>query len=388
MSSARILTTLANEDHAESIAAFYREVWDPAATAGSVLEATRREAAENVAEPGKPPPTAVVLAGERVVGYCGSIPQRLWDGTVERPAYWLKGLMVLPEYRNGPIGYLAAKELSRHLDCSTILAAAPPALRLFSALGYSDLGAVPNWIRPLRAGTIAKRIDLHAAGAGKLPGVFTAGIRIARDLGVIGIAANTAGLAIDAVARITRLPAGNLVPTEDHPPSDAELNELWVNARGGMGATPVRDSTYLRKRFLAGQPYGASDDPYTIVTIRDRGQLVGFAAVRRPATISDARLGGIRMATASEINFPPARDDIGLALLGGIERITRDADADAVTCMTAHPSLSRLLRRQGYLRLAGNVHFLLRNVTAPAHWPAELGRWWLARGDGESDSSF
>ena len=387
MASPRIVTTLATEDHAPAIAGFYREVWDPAATAESVLDATRREAAQNVAEPGKAPPTALVLAGERVVGYCGSIPQRLWDGSVERPAYWVKGLMVLPEYRNGPIGYLAAKELSRHLDCSTILAAAPPALRLFSALGYTDLGAVPNWTRPIRPAAIAARLDLAAVGA-KLPSVLMSSMRIARDLGIVGVAANAAGLAIDSVARLTRPAGKKLVVMEKQQPSDDELNDLWLNARSGLSATPVRDSVYLRKRFFAPQRDHGSDAPYTSLTVREREQLVGFAAVRRPSSVTDARLSGIRMATASEINFHPARADVGLSLIGGIERLTRDAGADAVTCMTAHAALSRLLPRQGYFRLAGNVHFLLRDVTGSGHWPTDLGRWWLARGDGESDSSF
>jgi hypothetical protein len=56
--------------------------------------------------------------------------------------------------------------------------------------------------------------------------------------------------------------------------------------------------------------------------------------------------------------------------------------------MTSHPALSALLRRQGYLRLAGNVHFFLRDTSGVGRFPTDLRTWWLGRGDGESDTSF
>lgn len=60
--------------------------------------------------------------------------------------------MVLPEYRNGPIGFLAVKDLAARLPGSTILTVAPVARRLFSAMGYTDLGSVSNFVRVLRPG--------------------------------------------------------------------------------------------------------------------------------------------------------------------------------------------------------------------------------------------
>jgi hypothetical protein len=94
------------------------------------------------------------------------------------------------------------------------------------------------------------------------------------------------------------------------------------------------------------------------------------------------------VATVSELLFPPDRPAAGLAMLGAIERVARVAGADALTCMTSHPILCGLLRRQGYLRLAGNVHFFLRDLTGSDRFRTNLAEWWLARGDGESDTSF
>ena len=391
MSGSRIVTALATEEHADAVAAFYREVWNPAATAESVVAGMRRSAAQNVAEPGQATPTALVLAGNRVVGYCGSIPQRLWDGVRERPAYWVKGLMVLPEYQKGPIGYLVVKELSRHLDCSTILTAAPAARRLFSALGYTELGAVANWSRPLRPSVIAERLDFDALGLSGLPNWVGAGVSVARRTGIAGLAAKLAGVGMDVASSLARLPAARL-DTALGAPSRAELNELWINARKSLTASPVRDGAYLESRFAKRSEQGQEDkdesNPYTFVTTRDRGRLLGVAIVRRPRATSDARLKGIRVATLSDVVFPVDRADAGLATLGAIERVARAAGADAVTCMTSHPKLCALLRRQGYLRLGGNVHFFLRDVSASNRFRTDLEDWWLARGDGESDTSF
>jgi hypothetical protein len=390
-SGPRIVTALATEEHADAVAAFYREVWNPAATTESVVAATRRSAARNVAAPGEPTPTALVLAGSRVVGYCGSIPQRLWDGVRERPAYWVKGLMVLPEYRNGPIGYLVVKELSRHLDCSTILTVAPAARRLFSALGYTDLGAVTNWVRPLHPSVMAERLDFDALGLGKLPNWMGVGVSAARRTGIAGLAARVAGLGVDVATGLARLPAAHLDTAGLGVPSRAELDELWIAARRNLTASPVRDGAYLGSRFGNGaeqdQEQGEGN-PYTFVTTRERSCLLGVAVVRRPRATSDTRLGGIRVATVSEFVYPIARTDVGLGTLGAIERVARTAGADAVTCMTSHPALSVLLRRQGYLRLAGNVNFFLRDVSGVGRFPTDLRAWWLGRGDGESDTSF
>jgi hypothetical protein len=389
--SSRIVTALATEEHADAIAAFYREVWNPAATAASVAAGIRRSAAQNVSAPGQPTPTALVFAGNRVVGYCGSIPQRLWNGVRERPAYWVKGLMVVPEYRNGPIGYLVVKELSRHLDCSTILTVAPAARRLFSALGYTDLGAVPNWTRPLRPSVMVERLDFDALGLSGLPNWMGAGVNVARRSGIAAVAAKLAGVGMDAASALARLPAARL-DTDLGAPARSELDELWITARKSLTASPVRDGEYLESRFgkRSDQDAGDADEdnPYTFITTRDRGRLLGVAIVRRPRETSDARLQGIRVATLSDVVFPIDRADAGLATLGAIERVARADGADALTCMTSHPKLCVLLRRQGYLRLGGNVHFFLRDVSRSDRFRTDLEAWWLARGDGESDTSF
>ena len=98
----------ATDEHAAEVAEFIRAVWNPSATAARRCVAVGGGAL-NTAEPGVPPPTWIALQAGRVLGYVTTIPVRFWDGERSWPAYWIKGLMVLPEYRNGPIGYAVMK---------------------------------------------------------------------------------------------------------------------------------------------------------------------------------------------------------------------------------------------------------------------------------------
>lgn len=376
---------LSREEHADAVAAFYREVWDPHATAEAVIAARRSGAASNVAHPGDVPPTAIVLQGDRVIGHCGTIAQRLWDGNEERAAYWVKGLMVLAEFRSGPVGYLVMKELATHLELSSILTVAPAARRLFSALGYSSLGALPNWVRPLRPGRMLRRLNLGALGMKTLPRWANAAVRVAQRPEVAATLGGGAGLLLRAGARISRLPAANIDTSFDGvAPIGDEIDALWEHARSGIRSGPVRDGQYLLRRYANEHDKAR----YQFVTARVGGSLLGLAVVRAPGGISDPRLGGIRVATISDIVFPPDARLVGLALLGAVERAAAVCDADAILCTSDHPRLVSLLKRQVYLRASANVHFFLRDRSGGSKWPQSLDAWWLARGDGHSDEVF
>ena len=76
----------------------------------------------------------------------------------------MKGFMVLPEHRNGPIGYLVLKEAVRRLGIAAVLTVADPSRRLFEAMGFRNLGMLSNQILPLRPARIAASIDAEALG--------------------------------------------------------------------------------------------------------------------------------------------------------------------------------------------------------------------------------
>lgn len=382
----------ATEDHAEQIAAFFRETWNPHMTAESFLASRQRAAAENVAAPGESPPMAIVLEGRRVIGYCGSVPQRLWDGAAEHPAYWVKGLMVLPEYRRGPIGYLLWKEMAALLSHAAMMIVTPAARRLFGATGYRDLGAVPNFVRVLRPARLAHRLDVTGLGLG-LPRWVAAGARLAQRTGLAAAAGAGAGVLGDIVATVMRGGARRFAThCAGEPPTREELDGLWRRAREEI-AGPVRDGWHLRWRYGAnGTPPAlgpeGNEKRYTFITARESTSLVGVSVLLTPRETGDPRLRGARVATLSDMVFPAPRRAVGLALLAASERAARAAGADAVLCSASHSAVARLLRRQMYLRLPGNVHFFHRDGTGGTRWPRDLASWWLMRGDGGADEVF
>jgi len=391
--ASRIQVMLATEEHAAAIAAFYRQVWNPHATAELFVSTRRQAAADNVAAPGEPPPIAIVLEGDRVIGYCGSVPQRLWDGVAERPAYWVKGLMVLPEYRRGPIGYLVWQQMAAQLTRATMTIVTPAAQRLFRASGYTDLGAMTNFVRLLRPGQVAQRLDVAGLGLG-LPRWIAVGARLAQRTGLAGVAGACVGVVADLTATATRRAGARFaMDCTIEPPSRDELDELWREARGSIAASPVRDGLYLRWRFGAdgtapGLGPEADESRYLFITAREDTRLAGIAVLLQPREHSDPRLGGACVATISDIVFPANGSAVGFALLAAAERAARARQADAILCSATHRALARLLRRQSYLPLPGNVHFYHRDATGVTRWPLDLGSWWLTRGDGGADEVF
>ena len=360
-------------------------IWNPAATPESVVRSRAEAAAHNRAEPGVPPPTFIAVQGGRVLGYVTSIPVRFWDGRGDWPAYWIKGLMVHPDFRNGPIGYLVLKAAVRRLPRSGALAVASPARRLFEALGYKDLGAIPNWVRPIAPHRVLGRIDPEGLGITGLPRWTPRALRVAQSTGLAAAAGWIAGAAMRASASLLRIPGAALDAGSIDPATAAgELDALWNEVRPAFPSAVVRDSEYLIRR------YGPqSDAAYVWLAVRIRGVLSGLAVLRPPRSEGDPRLRGIRVAALADCVYAPGNSRAGLALLGAVEHEARMLGADAILATTPARALISLLRRQWYFPVGGNVHFLLRDVQekTSALGPS-LGDWWLTRGDGSADEIF
>jgi predicted N-acetyltransferase YhbS len=374
-----------NESHAEAVAEFIRAVWNQSATASSVLAARATATTENLAEPGVVPPTWVAIRDGRVVGYVTTIPIRMWDGQRDWPAYWIKGLMVLPEYRNGPIGYALMKAAVARLPRSGGLAVAAPARRLFGALGYSDLGAIPNWVRPLAPGRMLGRLDFDSLGVGGVSGWVPAAVRLGKATGLAALSGGVAGAALRCFAAAQRWGGRCTVHAPFEPAADGqELDGLWHHVRRSVSSGVVRDHDYLTTRY----PLGLGS-PYVWLAVRNGERLAGIAVLRQPRADGDPRLRGVRVATLVDMIYDPAQSAEGLALLGAIESAARTLEADAILATCSAPELVGLLRRQCYLPFSGNVHFLFRDVADEGSgFGHTLAEWWLTRGDGNSDEVF
>ena len=377
---ARITVVPIGEGHHTALAEFFRVAWGGDASADTVAFARGETARANPVDRGSPPPAYVAVQEERIIGYCGSIPVRFWDGRSERGSYWAKGLMVLPEFRNGPIGFLVLQELSRSLAVSAAVTVHLASKRLFKALGYADKGALMNYVRPVAAGRMLQRIPVELGG---LPAWVQRVLRLAQRSGLAFLVGASGGVGLRLMSVVGGMGGGFDIEL-DAAPSSADLDRLWLSLRRTILAGVVRDATALLPRYGD----GAAGANYRYAAVRSGSELVGLAIVRRPRAQGDPRLRGIRVATVSELIFPADRGAIGAAALLGAERVARSMGADAILCTACHPAAISALRRQLYLPIAGNVHFFLQDKTASASWPQALSDWWLTRGDGESDATF
>ena len=378
---ANVRVVRATAEHAEALASFFRAVWDPAATAEGVRRARQEEALHNPASGGDEPPTFLVLADDAPIGFVTTIAGRLWNGEEERIAYWLKGLMVLPEHRNGPVGFLVMKEAIRHLPCAFAMAVASPARRLFQGLKFTDLGAMPNRILLLNPGQVANRLDVGALGLTGLPSWVPRALGVIRRTGIdrLGGLAVRAGRALWAgAASLGTL--GMYIANECPAWEETEVDHLWEKMRRKVKAGQVRDGRFLHWRYRRREPH-----EYRLVTARRQGTLVAIAAVRLVEGEGDPRLRGLRVGTLSDLLFDPEQDGAGLAALAGAERLALRLGADALLCGATHPDMLRLLVRRGYLRIPGNVHVMVRDATGQRPLPQRLDQWWVTRGDGEAD---
>jgi ribosomal protein S18 acetylase RimI-like enzyme len=369
------------DEHAEAVAEFFRIVgWDPDATSEKVERGRKLAIQANPFFPGSEAPTVLFLSDGKVLGYVTSIPILVWSNGEERRAEWIKGVMVHPDHRNGPIGFLLLKELMKRLVCPLSLSVSDAVRRLFSALGMTDHGTIPNYLRLLNAGTVLKTLDLEAVGI-SLPNWLASVVRFAQKTGLATIAGACIGCAIQVKALVASSSTRGL--QVDSPcvfPDRADLDGLWHLVRREIAAAAIRDGRYLTWRYGDGAVYQA-------IAVREAGTLVGFAVVRHPRSEGDQRLHGIRIATLSDLLFPPSRPEIAVALLKKADVVARLLGADALLCSASHPAVHAALSRRGYLRAPANVHFLSKNA-AEFNPPGDFLSWWLTRGDTNADEVF
>lgn len=378
-STARV--ELAAGEHDSVLAEFFRSTWDPDATPHSVRRSRLAAAARNVVSPGTESPAFLFLQNGRVIGYVGSIPIRAWDGSTERPAHWVKGLMVLPEFQNGPVGFLLLKEAARHLDCSMALAVLPVVVGLFERLGFTDVGMLSNFVRILRPARAFGRVRLADIGFSHLP----TGLLRAADLAQRAGIASAAGLCAGAGTRLYAAVRGGFprsLAIETTIPKPSELDALWRRARRTTRAGLVRDSSYLNVR------YPRQDSSHQYVSVRKGGEIVSLAIVKCPRSQGDPRLRGVTVATISEWIFPLDSPEPGLAALAGAEMVARRLGAAALLCSASHSASLPLLARRGYWKVPANVHLLVHSPRQQSPLPSRLADWWITRGDSNADEVF
>lgn len=363
-------------EHAELLAEFYRKTWDENATRAGVLLSRALRARTNLHGRDQDVPTFVFIDNERIVGHLTTIPILLWNGREELRAHWLKGLMVLPEYRNGPVGFMLVRAALAAVENALAAVVATDARRLFTALGFRDLGVLANRIRVFDAREVIQRLA-DSPLAQQLSPRVRAVLRWTAHPGCIPFvsAALQAGAGAYTAVRGRTRQCGRIMPVF---PESAELHELWRAMRSGIDCAPARGPDYLVQRYGLGQGY-------RWITVHRNGRLRGFAALRPPTARGDERLNGVRVATLSDVIANTDDSETLLDLVHTAEQVARGLDAHVLMCSASHPRLLRILDRRAFAPYPGNVHMLIR--PNGADWPG-IDHWWFTRGDSAADEAF
>lgn len=355
-------------DDLPMVAAFYRTAWHEGGDESPTQSTPRPEWFERA-------PAVIAIQGDRIVGYLGTLPMRLWKNGREVDAHWFKGFMVVPEFRNGPIGFALVREAMKYVNDVAVLTVQAASWRLFQAAGLTLVGTVPNYLRLLRPARVAQTLDLARVPLGRIPSWAISSARVAQRVGVAGLGGAIAGLGASLAAGVRG--AGESVTTSGMNGADAAMDATWAQMRDATRYAQARDAAYVRERY-------ADESVFRCSCVSGK---VGsaFTMVRRPRAGGDERLSGLSVAVLSDLMAP--LDQAGL-ILSAVRRAEDDAralGADAIVCSASHPSLGRLLKRRSWIQIPANLQFLMRVKDAP---PATLADWWLTRADGNSDEGF
>ena len=375
----RVEVVRVESEHVPALAEFYRQVWDRDATADSVARARAAAAAANPVTPGEPPPTWILLQDGRAIAHVTTIPVRLWLNGRLNSAHWIKGLWVLPEHQRSSAGFLVLRAATSGVSPALGLVHEPAAIRLFQALGFTDLGGLPNAIRVLRPREVLRRLDLDALGLGSRAPWLRSAVRFGRAAApLLGPATGAALTLWSAVA--SGWSNGLRIHLDAECDRDG-IDQLWNSAKGEIRAAPVRDARHFAERY-GGRP------EYCFVHVRSGSRLIGLGVVKAPGDEGDSRLRGIRIASLSDLLHAPHDRRAALAMLRGAERAARECRADALLASVSASPIRPLLERRGYVRLPANLHVLARFQGEAPPPSTDITDWWFARGDSGADGSF
>jgi len=373
-----------SDEESDAIAHFMQRAWNANITGASVRRARAEASRRNPIAPGTDIPAVVYLHEGNAIGHLGTIPVKFWNGRFETAGHWLKGLMVLPEHRNGPVGFNVLKELLRHVDVCGAMVVASQVIRLFKALGFVDCGAVRDYVALLRPGRVASRVDIESLDLG-VPAAIHGFARLMQSTGVAHVFGGALGLATHAQNALSNSPRRFNADLSGSLPPASELETLWERSASMLGAAAVRDSIFMQWRYDADR-----GSVYECVSIRNRAtkEIAALAIVKRPGDEPDPRLRGLKVAVLTDILFRSDDPRAGLAAMAGAEAVARRMEADALVCSTSHPTIASLLRRRSYFGLSDSMHLMLRDPGGKAQLPTAAKDWWLMRGDANSDDAF
>jgi len=189
-----------------------------------------------------------------VVGQQGRLPVVLHARGTELHASWGIDLMVHPDWRLKGVGPALFAEFERSSDILLGLGVSDAAHRTCVRSGWTDLGMLPIYARPLDLDACAAALGGRGRLARLMPGAIVAGS--ARARAAIG---RFRGYSIEPIAAF-----------------DRRADDLWIRAAPDNRVLAKRDFVSLRWRFDQIPDRGRYERYYVL----RRGEVVGYAVMR------------------------------------------------------------------------------------------------------------
>jgi len=377
---------LYDERYADAYQKFCQTVWPRARTAMSRHEGIEESPSAGSSPNRHPAPIFLFLKDGEVVGHVASSPIHLWWGGKEIEAHWIVGFMVLPQYRNGLVGPLLIKEVNRVLDCALSLHVEPPVLRILRGFRWIHVGVLPQYCRVLNAREFVKNLQMGAVGVTKTRTNLWASIlaslmgsTLCRVVGHVGVAI---GQRLLAGAMFCVRERSEKVTVTEEQGFDSSFTDLWNRVKHQYRATVVRDQAHLGARF------GRKMNRYRLLVCRQDGKLKGYCVLKLKRFSCDPRMGSMTIGTIVDCLYDLEAPAVLQAFLeSAIDRFTQDG-AHVAFCTASLPAIRRMLLRNAFVSIPGNLNFALHMRTLGQAGEIGLGSWHLMRGDSDTDQNF
>lgn len=295
----------------------------------------------------EPVPTAIALDGEKIIGHVTSTPFELWVDGSERPAHWLSGIHVLPEYRGGGIARQLAACITSATPLVTGVARVRPSMKAFVAAGWVWPGRIADHVHIVNP----KRFLSQLSGEGMdrfVPSRFAPiakpALRMLRAPLAAGIRSWQGLRRVKSHMRKASRYTVSEVRNFSH-----DIDALWNREKAGFTVTHVRKADYLNWQFDHRKTWGkieCRDDKtitswaiYAVKDYQDGGLLHG--------------LKGLNVVDALWDSSDPSSLD---ALLQYFLKRGCDERVDLVMFSGELPQLRRALARCAFVKLPSTIY--------------------------------
>ena len=289
-----------------------------------------------------------------IVAQQASIPVVLKADERELRAAWGIDLMVRSEWRLKGVAPVLNAVFEESADVLLGAALSEPAHKAFMRRGWSDLGKMTIWARPLDSAKCLQEFGVPAYLARLVPSLVTKGTAVA------------AGRVVGALARARLEPVAAF---------DERVDALWTLSSPDYRLLVKRDYAYLRWRF----DETPCRENYRRYYLERKGTLVGYAVVL---------VEPWRGAKAARIvDYLAPRRWLRPLLARVIETVSAHGVA-AVSVENLHAAGDPVLRSLGCMRMPAVTRFIMRageRASPLRDTMGSMGNWYLSVGDSDLD---